>query len=112
MGIEIAIRFKIEMLARRVFKQDGELWEPEEIKKHWQEDALKYAMTKEPFEVSVVIDNKHLPYGYDEAAAYEPLFVSGFIEPQLSKVQVCHHHPDVSKTLHFAFQLYRWFCQC
>ena len=87
MGIEIAIRFKIEMLARRVFKQDGELWEPEEIKKHWQEEALKYAMTKEPFEVSVVIDNKHLPYGYDEAATYEPLFVSGFIEPQLSKVQ-------------------------
>ena len=113
MGIEIAIRFKIEMLARRVFKQDGELWEPEEIKKHWQEEALKYAMTKEPFEVSVVIDNKHLPYGYDEAAAYEPLFVSGFIEPQLSKVQVPPSSgPDVSKTLYLAFQLYRWFCQC
>ena len=73
------------MLARMVFKQDGEVWEPEEIKKHWQEEALKYAMTKDPFEVTVVVDNKHIPFGFDEAAHCDPLFVAGFIEPQLSK---------------------------
>ena len=76
------------MLARMVFKQDGEVWEPEEIKKYWQEEALKYTMTKDPFEVTVVVDNKHIPFGFDEASSCDPLFVSGFIEPQLSKARL------------------------
>ena len=58
LGIEIVMRYKVELIARMVFNQDGEVWEHEEIKKRWQEEMLKYGMTKEPFDVYAAIDNR------------------------------------------------------
>ena len=33
-----------------------------------------------------MVDNKHIPFGFDESASCDPLCVAGFIEPQMSKI--------------------------
>ena len=47
---------------------------------------LKYSMIKDPFDVTVSVQDKQIPYGYDESGSCDPLFVSTFLEKNLNRI--------------------------
>ena len=57
----------------------------EKIKELWH-SMLKYSMTKEPFDVLVSVQDKHMGYGFDESGTCDPLFVSTFLEKSLNQI--------------------------
>merc|ERR1712020_216359 len=82
MGIEITIKQKIEDYTRMIFAGSDN---SEKIKNLWH-SMLKYSMIKDPFDVTVSVQDKQIPYGYDESGSCDPLFVSTFLEKNLNRI--------------------------
>ena len=82
MGIEITIKQKIEDYTRMIFDGSDN---SEKIKTLWHA-MLKYSMIKDPFDVTVSVQDKQIPYGYDESGSCDPLFVSTFLEKNLNRI--------------------------